>query len=81
MELNADSGLPVQRLFAVSEKLKFSIENLKNAGMMKKAESAAVVVSDIHDAMQLQNKLINTLVYEVLNLKQAVELLKERAGL
>lgn len=74
MGLISGSDIPVQQLYALSEKLKFSINNLKSAGMMKKAEAAQVVIDELLETTLLQNKLINTLVHEVLNLKQ-------RAGL
>ncbi|MES2637412.1 MAG: hypothetical protein V4605_08820 [Pseudomonadota bacterium] len=74
MEVNKQNDMPVQRLYALTEKSNFSIEKLNNAGMMKKAELAQVVISDLHEINKLQNVLINSLVHEVLNLKQ-------RAGL
>lgn len=68
------NDMPVQRLYALSEKLKFSIKNLKDAGMMKKADAAQTVIDELLETNLLQNKLLNTLVHEVLTLKQ-------RAGL
>ena len=81
MELMKSEALPVEKLYAKSEQLKFSIEKLKSAGMMKKAEAAQVVIDELHEIIKLQNTIINTLVYELFILKQAVQELKARAGL
>lgn len=75
-----DNYLPVEKLFALSEKLKFSLTRLRGAGMMKKAEAAQIVLDDIHEAMLTQNKIINNLVYENMKINQKLDLLNGRVA-
>lgn len=75
-----DNDLPVNRLFTSSEKLKFSLRGLRGAGMLKKAEAAQVVVDDLYEVMLIQNKIINTLVYENLQINQKLDLLNGRVA-
>lgn len=72
--------MPVQHLYAIGEKLKFSLARLRGAGMMKKAEAAQIVVDDIYEVILIQNKLINNLVYENLQINQKLDLINARVG-
>lgn len=73
--------MAVNNLYMQSKKISMLILQLKNAGLMKKADIAQAVIEELAEMQGEQNRIINTLVNDLLNNKLEIDEIKKRVGL